>query len=127
MNFRTLLSLLALVVGTIFAGAAVVHAADGAAGAKARMRQRVPQLDQLKLAEAVGENNRGFVEVRKAEGDAASVVDAENRDRAEVFSETARNAGSNPDAVGRAFAKQIAAASARGVWVQREDGSWQKK
>jgi uncharacterized protein len=126
MNFRTLLSLLFL-VGAILGGAQVVHAADGAAGAKARMRQRVPQLDQLKLAEAVGENNRGFVEVRKPEGDAASVVEAENRDRTEVFGETARNTGSSPDAVGRAFAKQIAAASARGVWVQREDGSWQKK
>lgn len=99
--------------------------ADPVSDAKARMRDRVPQLDQLKLSEAVGENNRGFLEVRKPEG--ASVADAENRDRATVFADTAARAGSTADAVGRAFAKQVAAASAPGVWIQRDDGSWVKK
>jgi uncharacterized protein len=110
----------------LFAGASL-FAADAANDAKARMRDRVPALDRLKLAEAVGENNRGFVEVRKAEGDAAAVVAAENADRAAVFNDTASRTGSTPDVVGRSFAKQIAAASAPGVWIQREDGNWAKK
>lgn len=124
MNRRIFLSLFAI-VACLFANA--LSAAESAAEAKARMRERVSTIDQLKLAEAVGENNRGFLEVRKPEGNASAVVDAENKDRATVFNDTASRAGSSPDAVGRAFAKQVAAASAPGVWIQREDGTWQKK
>lgn len=123
MKRRTFVSLLLV---TFFSLLVSVHA-EGAAEAKARMRARVPQLDQLKIAEAVGENNRGFLEVRKPEGDASSIADAENRDRTTVFNETAKATGSTPEVVGRTFAKQIAAASAPGVWVQGEDGSWRKK
>ena len=125
MNRRTFLSFFAFAIA-LLAGASTAWAQD-AAGAKTRMRERVATLDQLKIAEALGENNRGYVEVRKPDNNAAAVADAENKDRALVFSDTAARAGSNPDAVGRAFAKQVIAASAPGVWVQRDDGSWQKK
>lgn len=126
MNRRLFLLLFSF--AAMFAGSAALRAADDAAEAKARMRERVAQIDQLKLAEAIGENNRGLLEVRKADApNAAAIVDAENKDRGTVFNATASRAGTSPDAVGRAFAKQIAAASASGVWVQREDGSWQKK
>ena len=91
------------------------------------MRERVPAIDRLKLSEAVGENNRGLLEVRKPGGDAAAIVEAENQDRVTVFADTASRAGSSADAVGRAFARQVAAASAAGVWLQREDGAWYKK
>jgi uncharacterized protein len=103
-----------------------LFAAD-VAGAKTRMRERVPAIDQLKLAEAVGENNRGFLELRKPDNAASSVVEAENRDRAVVFSDTASRTGGTSDAVGRTFAKQVAAASSPGVWLQAEDGRWYKK
>ncbi|HUR56383.1 MAG TPA: DUF1318 domain-containing protein [Opitutaceae bacterium] len=125
MNRRFFLFLFALLAA--FALPAGLSAADAGA-AKGRMRDRVGQIDQLKLAEVVGENNRGFLELRKNDNPAAGgVVQAENADRSEVFSDTAARTNSSTDAVGRAFAKQIAAASARGVWVQREDGSWAKK
>lgn len=102
-------------------------AADAGA-AKARMRERVPVIDRLKVSEAVGENNQGFLEVRGGGGgDAASVVSAENTDRQAVFADTASRTGSSAEVVGRAFAKQIAAASASGVWIQRENGQWYKK
>lgn len=124
MNRRFFLFLCPLVVG-LFASTSLFAA--GASEAKARMRERVPAVDRLKLAEAVGENNQGFLEVRKNEGDAAAVVAAENKDRAEVFGETAARAGSTAAAVGKTFARQIAASSAAGVWIQKEDGSWVKK
>lgn len=99
-----------------------------AGAAKARMRERVPVIDRLKVSEAVGENNQGFLEVRGGGGgDAASVVSAENTDRQVVFADTASRTGSSAEVVGRAFAKQIAAASASGVWIQRENGQWYKK
>jgi uncharacterized protein YdbL (DUF1318 family) len=124
MKTRLLFVLFAL--AACFVGSTEMLAADAAA-AKGRMRERVPAIDRLKLAEAVGETNRGYLEVRKAEGNAGAVVEAENKDRAEVFADTAARTGSSADAVGRAFARQIAAASAPGVWLQREDGSWYKK
>lgn len=125
MNRRTFLSLFTM-IAALLAGVSSAWAQD-VAGAKTRMRERVPTLDQLKLAEAIGESNRGYVEVRKPDGNAAAVADAENKDRAVVFQDTAARTGSTADAVGRAFAKQVIAASAPGVWVQRDDGSWQKK
>ena len=124
MKSRILLLVLSCL--SLFVGLPAVSAAS-AGDAKARMRERVSSIDELKLAEAVGENNRGFLEVRKSEGDAAAVVEAENKDRTEVFQATAARAGSTADAVGRAFARQIAAASKPGVWLQKDDGSWYKK
>lgn len=105
---------------------APAFAADANA-AKARMRERVPVIDRLKVSEAVGENNRGFLEVRSGGGDAASTVTAENADRQEIFADTAARTGSSAEVVGRSFAKQMAAASAPGVWVQRENGQWYRK
>jgi uncharacterized protein YdbL (DUF1318 family) len=101
--------------------------ANEAAAAKGRMRERVPAIDKLKLAGAVGENNRGFLEVREQAPNADEVVAAENADRETVFADTAKRTGSSVDAVGKAFARQLAAASAKGVWVQSENGKWSKK
>jgi len=93
-----------------------------------RMRDRLPQLDELKAKEVVGENNRGLVEVRGAgDASAAGVVAEENRDREAVYALIAKETGATPDAVGRARAKDIAARSRPGVWVQDEAGRWTKK
>jgi uncharacterized protein YdbL (DUF1318 family) len=94
---------------------------------KQRMEARISALDALKSSGAVGENNQGLVEVREAQGDAAAVVAAENADRQAVYEAIARKTGSSAAAVGGARAKQIAAGSKSGVWVQKEDGSWAKK
>jgi uncharacterized protein len=124
MNRRSFLVICSLVAGLFASGSLF---AAGANEAKGRMRERVSAVDRLKLAEAVGENNQGFLEVRKNEGDAAAVVAAENKDRAEVFADTATRTGSTASAVGKTFARQIAASSAAGVWVQKEDGTWSRK
>jgi len=94
---------------------------------KQRMEARIPTLDALKNGGAVGETNQGLVEVRAAQGDAAAVVAAENADRLGVYEVIARKTGSTVAAVGGARAKQIAAGSKAGVWVQKEDGTWAKK
>ena len=118
-----------LLLGTALAvGGAVLPArAQDLGPVKARMSQRLSQVDALKSNGAVGENNRGLLEVRGGGGDAASVVSAENADRGIVYAALAKQTGSSADQVGRARAKQIAAASAAGVWLQREDGAWYKK
>lgn len=94
---------------------------------KQRMEARIPALDALKNGGAVGETNQGLVEVRAAQGNAAAVVAAENADRLGVYEVIARKTGSTLAAVGSARAKQIAAGSKAGVWVQKEDGTWAKK
>lgn len=122
---RQILLFLFVLVGCLIGVTTTIAA--GAGDAKSRMRERVGEIDQLKIAGNVGENNQGFLEVRKAGGNAASVVAAENKDRAEVFAATAKRTGSSSEAVGRSFAKQIAGASKPGVWIQSPDGEWRQK
>lgn len=116
-----------LIASLLFAVPAMVSHAEDLSAIKARMDQRLRQLDQLKASGAIGENNRGFVEVRDGGGDAASLVPAENADRQAVYAAIAAKAGSNAEQVGRARARQIAASSAPGVWLQDESGNWYKK
>lgn len=104
-----------------------VALAQSAGEIRARMAQRLAQIDELKSKEAIGENNRGLLEVRQAAGNAASLVAEENRDREAVYALIARDTGATADSVGRARAKQIAAQSKPGVWIQDENGEWRKK
>jgi uncharacterized protein YdbL (DUF1318 family) len=102
--------------------------AESAADIQRRMSQRLPTLDALKEKQAIGENNRGLVEVRdNAPADAAKVVADENRDRGQVYALIAQQTGANADAVGRARAKMIAENSHPGVWLQDESGHWHRK
>jgi len=94
---------------------------------RARMEQRITQLDALKTSGAIGENNRGMIEVRDGGGDAAGVTSAENLDRQIVYAELARRTDSTSEQVGRARARQIANGSASGVWLQDESGRWYQK
>lgn len=104
-----------------------VAMADTAAEIKARMAQRLPAIDELKAKLVIGENNRGFVEIRQAAPGADTVVSDENRDREAVYASIAKQTGTSADAVGSARAKKIAEGSRSGVWLQDEAGKWYKK
>jgi uncharacterized protein len=110
-----------------FVVAAVAAPAQDLAAVRARMAERLPQIDALKADGSVGEDNRGFLSVREARGNATEVVSAENADRRVVYESIARQTGSSADVVGRARARQIASQSAAGVWLQGEDGNWYRK
>ncbi len=122
----TLPRLIALVFVLGFAAAPALRAEDLGA-VKARMSQRISSIDQLKTKGELGENNRGLLEQRGGGGEAASVAAAENRDREEVYAAIAKQTGTSADQVAKARARQIAAGSASGVWVQDESGKWYKK
>ena len=110
-----------------FCVSAVVAQADAVTTAKTGMRERVAVIDKLKAAGAVGEANTGLLAVRTAGEEAEKAVAAENADRAVVFADLAAKSGGTAEAAGKAFARQLAAASKPGVWLQREDGGWYKK
>lgn len=123
---KTLFFRLLLIVG-FFSATAVISRAEDLGAVKARMSQRLSKLDQFKGQGAIGENNRGLVELRDASPAAGDVVAGENRDREIVYAALAQQTGTAAETVGRARAKQIAAGSAAGVWLQRENGEWYKK
>lgn len=118
---RTVVLLVALML------TAIVAPAQDLGAVRARMAQRLPQIDALKAAGAIGEDNKGYVAVREAKDNASQVVSAENADRRVVYDSIAKQTGSSAEVVGRQRAQRIAAQSAPGVWLQREDGNWYRK
>lgn len=110
---------------TLLLGSAAPTRAEDLGAIRGRMEQRIGRIDALKTQGVLGENNRGFLDVRS--GDDQGVAAAENADRASVYAALAKKTGASADDVGKARAKQIASASAKGVWVQLENGQWTKK
>jgi len=100
--------------------------AQDAATIKSRMKQRLPQIIELKKNGAIGENNEGFLEIRKEGGD-ASIVEKENADRKMVYQAIARKEGTTMQVVGKRRATQIAEKAAAGDWLQGEYGKWFRK
>ncbi|MCU0645366.1 MAG: YdbL family protein [bacterium] len=97
-------------------------------------------IDEFKKAEIVGENNQGLLEIRdmkKLDADpelntrVTTIVDNENRyrkiimERIVLLNEQAAEAGT--ENVGKIFAKMNQDSSEAGVWIQSDDGTWQKK
>lgn len=104
----------------------VSAAAEG--DARSRMEQRLPSLVSLKQRKVVGENNRGFLEVRgTATAEETQLVEAENRDRDTAYGEIAAKVKTTKEVVGRDRAKIIAERSARGDLIQDVAGGWAEK
>ena len=122
---KTNFSRLALLLFVLILAPVMTRAEDLGA-VRSRMEQRLSRIAALRAGGGSGENNQGFLEVRTA-GEATAVAADENKDRAAVYAELAKRTGASADSVGRARAKQIAANSAAGVWLQRESGEWYQK
>lgn len=112
-----------------FCAAVLPGRAEDLAAVRARMSERLPTLIALRQQGAIGENNRGFTDVRRDERGAGAVSTAENRDREVVYAAIAQQQGGGVSAeqVGRARARQIAASSPVGTWLQAESGQWYQK
>ena len=92
------------------------------------MKARVAQIDQLKLQQLVGENNKGFLEQRgQLAAEQTEVMNAENQDRRALYNLIASRTGTTVAVVGSQRAEQIRNNSAAGVWLQAADGNWYKK
>lgn len=117
-----LLTLIAAVLGA----PAFAQGDEGAI--KERIRARVAQVDQLKAAGVVGENNQGLLEQRGAlDPQQTQVLNAENTDRRALYAILGSRLGLTPAVVGQQRAEQLRNNSAPGVWLQAAGGSWYKK
>jgi uncharacterized protein len=109
-------------------GPSFVFAQEDQAAITGRIKARVAQVDQLKVALLVGENNKGFLEQRGQLAAAQTeVMNAENNDRRALYNIIATRNGVTVAVVGSQRAEQIRNNSAAGVWLQAADGSWYKK
>jgi hypothetical protein len=94
---------------------------------KARMKNRLPVIKELKAQGIVGEDNKGylqFVDGKKAKED---VVAAENKDRKTVYAAIAKQKGTTAELVGKRRALQIAKKASPGEWLQDASGKWYQK
>ena len=93
-----------------------------------RMAERLPAINKLKEALAVGEDNKGYLAVKGDLNDAdKKLVDEENADRKEVYELLAKQTNTSVDVVQSRRAAQIAERSKPGIWLQKPDGEWYKK
>lgn len=96
--------------------------------AQERMRERLTQVDAMKRARLVGENNLGLLEARREITAAQQrIVREENQDRRLIYEAIAARQGVTWEQVGKLRARQIAERSARGILLQNEKGEWYEK
>lgn len=94
---------------------------------KARMKNRLPVIKQLKDEGIVGEDNKGYLQFVGGKKAKADVVAAENKDRETVYTAIAKQQGTTAELVGKRRALQIANNAAPGEWIQDAGGNWIKK
>ena len=100
-------------------------------------QQRYPSLVPLFAAGALGENNRGLLEVRPApelslqdKARSNTLSAQENRDRQQLYAELAKANNIPADKVteiARIFAEVNRQKAQAGWWIQTPDGTWKKK
>jgi len=94
---------------------------------KARMKDRLPLIVELKAQGIVGENNQGYLEFIGGKKAKPDVVAAENEDRKTVYTAIAKQQGTTAELVGKRRALQIAEKAGPGEWVQDAGGNWIQK
>jgi uncharacterized protein len=94
---------------------------------KARFKERLPKIIELKSQGIIGENNQGYLDFVGSVRQMQDVVDAENRDRRIVYEEIARQQGTTVQTVGQRRALQLRDLANSGDWVQDDAGRWYRK
>jgi len=93
-----------------------------------RIKERLPQIDNLKAEGVVGETSEGYLAPREDLGPRQqSLLEAENADRRILYLSVAERTGQTAEAVGRQRAIRIAELARSGVWLQKPGGGWYRK
>ena len=98
-----------------------------AADIKQRMIARLPIIKSLKDQGLVGETNMGYLEFIGKKKEKADVVEAENKDRRQVYEAIAKQQSTTVELVGKHRAVQIAEKAMTGEWLQDANGKWYQK
>ena len=106
-------------------------------GIKESMKNRFPALEPYYGKGALGENNKGLVEIRnvdalslKERADLNRLSQQENSDRSALYKEilSANKLGSDKmEQIQKLFANSWRSKSRPGWWVQQDNGEWTKK
>ena len=91
---------------------------------KARMKNRLPVIKELKAQGIVGEDNKGYLQFVGGDKAKADVVAAENKDRQTVYTAIAKQQGTTAELVGKRRALQLAKKANSGEWVRDAAGNW---
>ena len=96
-----------------------------------RFAERRAALNSALKEQLIGENNRGFLELRaddaKVSAELKKLVEAENADRTTIFTNIARRQNSTPEFVGERFAARMAERAPSGIPIQNVQGEWNVK
>jgi uncharacterized protein YdbL (DUF1318 family) len=103
----------------------------------ASRKQRYASLAPLLAQGALGENNRGLLDIRsldvlslKDKASARTLLEQENRDRQQLYREiaTANSLSADKlDEIASIFAQVHRKEARAGWWIQDADGNWKKK
>ncbi len=94
---------------------------------KDRMKNRLPTIVKMKQQGIVGENSKGYLEYVSANRVNQDIIDSENRDRQQVYTNIAKEQGVPIEKVEQLRAAQIVQKAASGEFLKKEDGSWYQK
>ena len=99
-----------------------------------RRKDRWEKIKSLESSGVIGENNRGYVEVRdiskagEARKDVPDLIKKENEDRQQIYRYVSREYGAAPlEETERIFAKRIEADAPTGTPVEDNVGKWKAK
>ncbi len=115
------------VVATVVAGVFLLSTAAFCDDIKARMKERLPRIIELKAAGIIGETNQGLLAFVGGNTQEEALVAAENKDRQLVYGAIAKQQGVTADVVGQRRALQIAEKAQPGEWLQDAGGKWVQK
>jgi uncharacterized protein len=102
-------------------------------GVAERRRLRMGEVQEMKNARVIGEDRDAYLKVverPKEEGYAAyvdRVIAEENRDRVQLYMESAKQKGQPLEITEQAYAKLWAERAYPGEYIQAVDGQWTKK
>jgi uncharacterized protein len=105
----------------------IMSSVSSAQDIKARFKDRLPQIIELKSKGIIGETNQGYLDYVGGVREMQDVVEAENRDRRIVYEEIAKQQGVSAQAVGQRRALQLRDLANPGDWVQNDAGAWYRK
>ena len=91
------------------------------------MKARVLQVAELKDKGEIGEQPDGYLGVVKETPEARSIVEAENRDRKEVYEKRAHSQQQTVETLSDVLGKARVRDEKAGRFVKQPDGTWSKK